>query len=84
LGGTGQSLGPVAPPITPLDFFWVGGGYVKDQIFRPKVGSVFLLRAGIDNADASVTPQMLGNIWRGIEHRLDILRATNGVHIEKY
>jgi hypothetical protein len=65
-----------------LDFiFW---GYVKDQEFRPKVGSVVELRARINNAVASVTPQMLENTWREIEYRLGILQATNGAHIEKY
>jgi hypothetical protein len=42
------------------------------------------LRAGVNNAIASVTPQMLENIWHGTEYCLDILRATNGSHIELY
>jgi hypothetical protein len=54
-----------------LDFFsW---GYVKDRVFRPKVGSVVELRARINSAVASVTPQMLENTWREIEYRLGIL-----------
>jgi hypothetical protein len=32
----------------------------------------------------NVTPRMLENTWREIENRLDILRATNGAHIERY
>jgi hypothetical protein len=65
----------------PVQIFW---GYVKDQVFRPKVGSVVELCARISNAVASVTPRMLENICREIEYRLDIFRATDGAHIEMY
>jgi hypothetical protein len=30
----------------------------------------------------AVTPQMLANIWRETEYRLDILRATKGACVE--
>jgi hypothetical protein len=73
---------PRTPDITPLDFFF--WGYVKDQVFRSKIGSVVELRARINNAVASVTPQMLEKTWRKIQYRLDILRATNGTQIEVY
>jgi hypothetical protein len=73
---------PRSPDITPQDFFF--WDYVKDQVFRTKVGSVVELRARINNAVASVTPQMLENTWREIEYRLDILRTTNGAYIEMY
>jgi hypothetical protein len=62
-------------------FFW---GYVEDQIFHPKVGSVVELGARINSAVASVTPQMLENTWRAIQYRLGIVRATTGAHIEVY
>jgi hypothetical protein len=62
-------------------FFW---SYAKDQFFRPQVGSVVELRARINNEVASLTPPTLENIWHEIEYRLDILRATNGAHIEMY
>jgi hypothetical protein len=73
---------PHSPDITPLDFFF--WGYIKDQVFHPKVGSVVELHAGINSAVASVTPHMLKNTWCEIEYRLNILRATNGTHIEMY
>jgi hypothetical protein len=73
---------PRSPDITPLDFFF--WDYVKDQVFRSKIGSVVELRARINNAVASVTPQMLENTWGEIQYRLDILRATTGAHIEVY
>jgi hypothetical protein len=62
-------------------FFW---GYVIDQIFSPKVDSLVELRARINSAVASVTPLMLENTRREIEYRLNILQATNGIHVEKY
>jgi hypothetical protein len=78
-----QTLGLLAPPIKLnwIFFFW---DYVKDQIFRPKVDSVVELRAGINNATASATPQTKENPWREMEYRLNILRATNDAHIEMY
>jgi hypothetical protein len=62
-------------------FFW---GYGKDQVFHPKVGSVVLLCARINNAVAFVTPQMLENTWHEIDYHLDSLRVTVGAHIEAY
>jgi hypothetical protein len=73
---------PRSPDITPLDFFF--WGYVKNQVFRSKIASAVELRARINNTVASGTPQMLENTWREIQYRLDILRATNGAHIEVY
>jgi muramidase (phage lysozyme) len=58
--------------------------YVKDWAFRPRICSVVGRLARINNAVASVTLQMLGNTWREIEYRLDILRDTNGAHVERY
>jgi hypothetical protein len=55
-----------------LDFFFFLG-YVKDQIFRKKIDSLVELRARINIAVASVTPQMLENTQREIEYCLDIL-----------
>jgi hypothetical protein len=65
-----------------LDIFF--RGYVKNQVFRPKDGSVIQLRARLNNAVASLTPEFLENTLREIEYRSDILRATNGAHIEGY
>lgn len=43
-----------------------------------------VLRARIVEAVATITPDMLERTWTEIEYRLDILRATQGAHIETY
>jgi hypothetical protein len=40
------------------------------------------LHAQINNEVASLTTQMLKNIWCEMECRLDILHAPSGTHIE--
>jgi hypothetical protein len=52
-------------------FFW---SYIPSK-------SWYLFELG---AVASVTPQMLGNAWRGIEHSSDVLRATNDAHVKMH
>jgi hypothetical protein len=78
LGGTEQCPGPPLTRYNPIGFF------LLDHALLPKPGSVLKFRARINNAVASVTPLMLENTWREIEYRLDILRASNGAHTEKY
>ena len=66
----------------PLNFFlW---GYVKDRVYRMPVRDVETLQSRIIEVLASVNEEMLENTWREIEYRLDILRATNGAHVEVY
>ena len=73
---------PRSPDITPLDFFlW---GYVKDRVCRTPVRDVKTLQSRIIEVLATVNEEMLENTWREIEYRLDILRATNGAHVEVY
>ena len=36
------------------------------------------------HTNSTVNEEMLKNTWREIEYRLDILRATNGAHVEVY
>ena len=73
---------PRSPDITPLDFFlW---GYVKDRVYRTPVRDVETLQSRIIEVLATVNEEMLENTWREIECRLDILRATNGAHVEVY
>ena len=73
---------PRSPDITPLDFLlW---DYVKDRVYRTPVRDVETLQSRIIEVLAAVNEEMLENTWREIEHRLDILRATNGAHIEVY
>jgi len=42
------------------------------------------LKARITDAFATITEDMLENKWREIDYRLDVLRATKGVHVEVY
>ena len=42
------------------------------------------LQSRIIEVLATINEEMLENIWREIEYRLDILRATNGAHVEVY
>jgi len=71
-----------SPDITPLDFFlW---GYVKDKVFSTPVPDITNLKARITDAFATITEHMLENTWREADYRLEVLRATKGVHVEVY
>ena len=71
---------PRSPDITPLDFFlW---GYVKDRVFATPVQDLHDLRTRILDTIATVPMDMLDRTWHEIDYRLDIVRATNGAHIE--
>jgi len=73
---------PRSPDITPLDFFlW---GCVKDKVFLTPVLDIINLRARITDVFATVTENMLEDMWRESDFRLDILRATKGAHVEVY
>ena len=54
--------------------------HVKDIVYI--VTSLDELKFTIVAAIEKVTPQMLENIWKEIEYRLDILRATKGTRVE--
>ena len=81
IGRDGPTPRPPRPPdITPLDFFlW---GYVKDKVFSTPVPDITNLKARITDAFATIAEHMLGNTWREIVYRLDVLRATKGAHVE--
>jgi hypothetical protein len=49
---------------------------VIDQVFRAKVGTVWL-----NFVQAST---LLENTWPEIEYLVDILRAADGTHVEMY
>jgi len=73
---------PRSPDITPLDFFlW---GYVKDIVYRTKIRDINDLKQRITDAIATIDEAMLQRTWQEIDYRLDVLRATNGAHIEVY
>ena len=79
--------GPIPwPPrsfdITPLGFsLW---GYVKNIVYRTKVRDISDLQQRIIEALDTVTVDMLARTWLEIEYRLDILRATDGAHVEVF
>ena len=71
---------PRSPDITPLDFFlW---GYVKDIVYRTKIRDITDLKQKITDVIATIDEAMLQRIWQEIEYHLDVLRATNGAHIQ--
>ena len=53
-------------------------------MYRRKVRDVADLRQRIIEAVEFLTPHLLINTWQELEYRLDICRATKGVHIEVY
>lgn len=71
---------PRSPDITPLDFFlW---GFVKNKVYARKLRNIDELKRRIEAVIQDITPEIIDNVWREIEYRLDILRATNGAHVE--
>jgi hypothetical protein len=69
-----------SPDLTPVDFFmW---GYVKDIVYANLVLDLQNLRNRITNAISTITPDMLQCVWIETDYRLDIVRATNCVHVE--
>ena len=63
-----------------MDFFlW---GNVKDCVYQTPVQDLVTLRERIVEAIQAVDVDMLQRVWMEMEYRLDILRATNGAHVE--
>jgi hypothetical protein len=59
-------------------------GYVKDLNYQTVVPDNNNLRESIASAIATVTAEMVENVWRDYEYRLDILRDTKSAHVEVY
>ena len=71
---------PRSPDITPCDFFlW---GFVKDVVYNTQVTDLADLKARIVAAIQQIDVEMLERTWQNLEYRLDVLRITNGAHIE--
>ena len=62
-------------------FLW---GYVQDIVYRTKILDINDLKQRITDALATIDEAMLQRTWQEIDYRLDVLRATNGAHIEVY
>jgi len=52
------------------------GGYVKDKLYSTPVPNVTNLKARITDAFAAITEDLLENMWRETDYRLDVFRAT--------
>ena len=73
---------PLSPDLTPLDFFlW---GYAKDRVFATPVNDIGELLTRNRDVIATITGEMLTRTFQEFEYTLDILRATNGAHVEVY
>jgi len=53
-------------------------------VFSTPVPDITNLKARITDAFATITEDMLENKWKGIDYRLDVLRATKEAHVEMY
>jgi hypothetical protein len=58
--------------------------YIKDRVYAKKVKSIAELKHRIEETLTSFTQDRLLNVWNEIIYRLDVLRATNGAHVEVY
>ena len=73
---------PCSPDITPLAFFlW---DYIKDRVYASPVADCDYLKARLQVAVGTVTEDMLQNIWREVEYRLDIFQVTKGTQVKIY
>ena len=53
-------------------------------MFSTPVPDITDLKARITDAFVTITGDILENTWREIDYRLDVLRATEGAHVEVY
>ena len=58
------------------------GGYVKDRIYQNHVHDLATLCTRIVEAVKTIDVDMLQRVWKKIKYRLDLVRATRGVHLE--
>ena len=78
IGRDGPIYWPLSPDLTCLDFFlW---GYLKDRVFATLVNDIGELWTQIRHVIA--TGEMLTRTLQEFEYMLDIIRATNGEHLE--
>ena len=81
IGRAGSTNWPArSPDLTPLDFFlW---GYVKDKVYSTRVPNVTQLKRRITSAIRSVHAEVLENVWKNLDERLNEVVRQNGGHIE--
>jgi hypothetical protein len=59
-------------------------GLCKYRVYATPIRDVAELRRKITDVIRTITSDMLNNTWAEIEYPLDILRATDGAHVEVY
>lgn len=58
---------------------------LKISCIEQRYGTLYTdLKQRITDAIATIDEAMLQRTWQEIEYRLDVLRATNGAHVEVY
>ena len=60
------------------------GSMLRTKCFRHQFQILQIWKAGITDAFATITEDMLENTWRETDCRLDVLRATKGAHVQVY
>ena len=69
-----------SPDLTPLDFFlW---GTIKEYVYRTPINNVQELRDRIDEAFATITPEMLQRSRENLIRRAQLCIEMNGGHFE--
>ena len=68
----------------PSSLFFFLVGFVKDVVYNTNVENLQDLCSRITDVCALVDTNMLSRTWHKLMYRLDVLRATNGAHIEVY
>ena len=56
----------------------------KERLYAHPVVLLFQVSVSKKFEDLKIPVHMLGNTWREIDYRLDVLRATKGAHVEVY
>lgn len=56
--------------------------HVKHQVYSDRILNVQHLLQRIQKAVALITPDILENVWRELQHRLDLCRANNRAHVQ--
>ena len=57
-------------------------GHVKDIVYPTKTRDITDLKQKITDTIATIDETVLQQTWQEMEYRLDMLRATNGAHVE--
>jgi hypothetical protein len=58
--------------------------FVAELVFRTPINGLDELKTRIRNAISAIPASMLHRTWQELIYHLDVIRATNGAHIEVY